>query len=123
MASEQALTMNLVGCVDAIKAYLDTFLAADPSTHLHLPFEEWFRLIMAFFILYKLSAGSRDIQGWDVSLCRETIDIETYLGQAIEHMRVPDQCHSDATEMTEGVVSKAMSITYVQDADPFCDCL
>lgn len=51
----------------------------DPTLYSSLPFEEWFRLIAAFFILYKLSAGHKDILDWNPRLCREIIDLEAYL--------------------------------------------
>lgn len=70
---------NLVTCVDSIKSYLETFLAMKPNMYSLLPFEEWFRLLISFFILYKLSAGSRDIPDWDVQKCRNIIDMEHYL--------------------------------------------
>lgn len=92
---DPALTLTLVGCVEAIKSYLDTFLDVDPSTHKHLPFEEWCRVIMAFFILYKLSAGHQDIPHWNVSLCRDVINLDEYLERTIARLRVPVVMNSE----------------------------
>ena len=78
-ASVEATSANLLKCVEAIKQYLDTFLVLDTASFSSLPFEEWFRLIIAFFILYKLSAGPRDMPEWDVKLCRSRIHLEAYL--------------------------------------------
>jgi hypothetical protein len=85
---DPALTLSLVGCVEAIKSYLDVFLAFDPSTHEHLPFEEWCRVIMAFFILYKLSAGHQDIPHWNANLCRDIINLDEYLRRTIAQLTV-----------------------------------
>jgi len=78
---------NLVHCVDAIKSYLDQFLRIDASDYDALPFEEWSRLVMACFILYKLSAGPREFSGWDVQLCRSRIDLELYFDVVAGRLR------------------------------------
>ncbi|KAK4554978.1 hypothetical protein LTR86_007744 [Recurvomyces mirabilis] len=77
---------NLVSCADAVKQYLNNFLAmsADPGS---LPFEEWCRLIMAFFVLYKLSAGPCEFPKWNVQLCRSVIDLELYLTAIADKLR------------------------------------
>lgn len=81
------LAKNLLTCVDAIKHYLDAFLAIDFNAFTSLPAEEWFRLIIACFILYKLSAGARDIPSWNVELCHQVIDLEAYLSAIAQRIR------------------------------------
>lgn len=78
---------NLLSCAQAIKQYLDSFLLIDPSRYSLIPFEEWSRLVIAFFILYKLSAGSRDVPDWNTQLCRNTIDLETSLTTVARRLR------------------------------------
>nr|OQO32678.1 hypothetical protein B0A51_00056 [Rachicladosporium sp. CCFEE 5018] len=79
VSGSSALLANLVGCVDQIKCYLDWFLAVDVACYNKMPCEEIGRLILAFFVLYKLSVGPREIAGWDVQLSRNTLDLEIYL--------------------------------------------
>jgi hypothetical protein len=74
-----ALGDNLLACVDAIKDYLDILLAMEGSQWNYLPCEEWSRLIIACFILYKLSVGPREVSGWDVTVCRGRVDFARYL--------------------------------------------
>jgi hypothetical protein len=96
-----ALGENLLACVDAIKDYLDTLLAMDGSEWNHLPCEEWSRLIIACFILYKLSVGPREIIGWDVDVCRRRFDFAKYLDAVADHI-----CNSrQSREMPETIES------------------
>lgn len=74
-------------CGEAIKQYLDIFLSLDVDNYNSLPFEEWFRMIIGFFILYKLSAGIREIPEWDVQLCRRRVHLEGYLIAAASRIR------------------------------------
>lgn len=74
-----ALGDNLLACVDAIKEYLDTLLAMESSEWNYLPCEEFSRLVIACFILYKLSVGPREVSGWDVEMCRSRVDVEKCL--------------------------------------------
>lgn len=82
-----AIEKNLLACVNAIKKYLDSFLSLDVNGYKSLPFEEWSRLIISFFILYKLSAGSKDISNWNTNLCRNIIDLEAYLTNVARRVR------------------------------------
>ncbi|KAK4957047.1 hypothetical protein LTR10_005003 [Elasticomyces elasticus] len=84
---QSPLIGNLVNCIDAIKQYLDAFLRTDSLICGTLPFEEWLRFVLAFFVLYKLSFGPREVPAWDVELCRRTIDLEAYLSGAVAHLR------------------------------------
>jgi hypothetical protein len=81
-----ALNDNLIACVAMIKDYLDTLLAMDSSEWNYLPCEEWSRLIVTFFVLYKLSVGPREVSGWDVEICRSVIDTEKYLDAVADHV-------------------------------------
>ncbi|KAK3717731.1 hypothetical protein LTR37_005502 [Vermiconidia calcicola] len=82
---------NLVSCVDAIKRYLDCFLALDPTLHIQLPYDEWSRLVVALFVLYKLSVGPKELPGWEVSICRSTIDLEAYLSDVVGRLQHGNQ--------------------------------
>jgi hypothetical protein len=78
-AGATALSTTLLACVDAIKNYLDSLLVINGTDWDTLPCEEWSRSIAAFFVLYKLAAGPREISDWDVDMCRSCIDLSSYL--------------------------------------------
>jgi len=97
------LHTNLVALMDAIKNYLDALLAIDGAEWNSLPYEEWSRTIVAFFILYKLAVGPREIPGWDVTLCRSTIDLATYLDVVAERLSHSSQAFSPRQQANDGV--------------------
>nr|OQO16802.1 hypothetical protein B0A51_15821 [Rachicladosporium sp. CCFEE 5018] len=66
-----------------------------------MPCEEIGRLILAFFVLYKLSVGPREIAGWDVQLPRNTLDLEIYLERSatqLEQAKTNDGVPSGISE-------------------------
>jgi len=97
------LHTNLVALVGAIKNYLDALLAIDGAEWNSLPYEEWSRTIVAFFILYKLAVGPREIPGWDVTLCRSTIDLATYLDVVAERLSHSSQASDPRQQANDGV--------------------
>lgn len=97
------LNTNLVALVNAIKNYLDTLLAIDGAEWNTLPYEEWGRTIVAFFILYKLAAGPREIPGWNVTLCRRTIDLAKYLDDVAERLSSSTQAFKPGQRSNNGV--------------------
>ncbi|KAK3074892.1 hypothetical protein LTR53_002282 [Teratosphaeriaceae sp. CCFEE 6253] len=96
-AAQRLLFGNLASCADAIKQYLDVVLALELAVCGALPFEEWCRFIMAFFVLYRLSIGPREVPEWDVQLCRQTIDLEMYLGRAATFLRQASRLDSGSS--------------------------
>lgn len=92
--------MALVG---AIKNYLDALLAIDGAEWNSLPYEEWSRTIAAFFILYKLAVGPREIPGWDVTLCRSTIDLAQYLDVVAKRLPHSSQALKPGQQANDGV--------------------
>lgn len=101
--SSPALVTNLLACVDAIKAYLDTLLSLEDVQWDSLPCEEWNRLVVAFFILYKLCAGPREVSDWDVGLCRGSIDLEHYLETVADRVCVAGYTLESSTNTSEGL--------------------
>ncbi|KAH8803339.1 hypothetical protein F5884DRAFT_847183 [Xylogone sp. PMI_703] len=93
------LIMNLIKCVDSVKKYLDCFLTIPTSEYHRLPLEEWFRVIMACFVLYKLSLGLSEVPGWNVHIARETADLEDYLSLLLNRLKLtqPTQIPLSAT--------------------------
>lgn len=98
-----ALVTNLLACADAIKAYLDTLLSIEDVQWDSLPYEEWNRLIVAFFILYKLCAGPREVSGWDVGMCRSIIDLEHYLETVADRVCIAGYTLESSTNTSEGL--------------------
>jgi hypothetical protein len=98
-----ALNANLLALVGAIKNYLDALLATDAAEWSALPYEEWGRTIVAFFILYKLSVGPREIPGWDVTFCRIAIDLAKYLDVVAERLSSSTQASKPGHHCNNGV--------------------
>lgn len=83
--AQSDITESLIKCVDAVKGYLDSFLSLQcPSDR--LPFEEWLRLIVAFFVLYKLSVKLPEVPAWNFECARRIIDLEAYLVTVISRL-------------------------------------
>ncbi len=123
--SNPALIANLTKCVDAIKAYFDVMLATPIGDLPYLPFEEWNRFIMAFFVLYKLSVGLPDVSDWDPQLTRQTVDLEVYLSFAIECLRasraeeaVPDIAASGMFAVMPEILESARTSYAAKRANP-----
>lgn len=94
---------NLLALVGAIKNYLDSLLAIDCAEWNTLPYEEWGRSIVAFFILYKLAVGPREIPGWDVTLCRSNIDLAEYLDVVADRLAYSSQGSKSEQQANDGV--------------------
>jgi len=97
------LDANLMACVVAIRNYLDSLLAVDGDEWNSLPCEEWCRTIVAFFILYKLAAGPREILGWDVTTCRSSIDLAEYLNVVAERLSQSSQTLEPKQQANDGL--------------------
>lgn len=94
---------NLMALVVATKNYLDALLAVDGAEWNSLPYEECSRTIVAFFILYKLAVGPREIPGWDVASCRSTIDLAQYLDNVAECLAHSSQAFKPGQQANGGV--------------------
>lgn len=86
LPAHSTLIANLVKAVDAAKEYLDCFLDTPTEIYNSLPLEEWFRLIVAPFVLYKLSIGLSEVPEWDAQIARETMDLERYMDILIDRL-------------------------------------
>jgi len=91
---------SLTRCVDAIKGYLDSFLTLESESDI-LPFEEWLRLILACFVLYKLSVRLPEVTAWNFEYARRTIDLEAYLAALISHIRTA-RCEANQPDTMVG---------------------
>jgi hypothetical protein len=60
-----ALSATLSKCLDASADYVECFLAMPAADLQHLPFQDWTHLVLALFVIYKLSTGIADVPEWD----------------------------------------------------------
>lgn len=81
------INRHLTSCVDAIRDSLNALLATDPALDIFMPLEENFRIIMSFFVAYKLSVKLIEVPQWDVNVARETFDLHDYLGRFMDRFR------------------------------------
>ena len=80
------VVINLIQCVNVAKEYLDIFLAM-PVTEYHiLPMFGWYRVILAIFVLYRLSIGLLVVPEWSPLIARETVNLEHYLGIIVDRL-------------------------------------
>jgi hypothetical protein len=92
----------LVKCVESSKEYLDMFLDISTSDYYSLPIFEWFRIVFATFLIYRMSIGIVAISEWSPLLARETIDLEEYLSvienrvASVETRLPSNSSHSDS---------------------------
>jgi hypothetical protein len=82
-----ALNITFQSCVNAAKDYLDCFISTLTPEYHHLPFEEWTRLTLALFVLYKLAIGLPEVPGWDPEMARSTCDLDQYLTNLLNRLK------------------------------------
>ncbi|KAA8644964.1 Zn(II)2Cys6 transcription factor domain-containing protein [Aspergillus tanneri] len=70
---------NLVKCVSSTKEYLDNFLAIPTKEYSVLPIAIWYQVILALFVLYRLSVGLSEVPEWNTDIAQVTVDLEVYL--------------------------------------------
>lgn len=90
----ESLSTTFRNCLLAAIAYLEC-LFETLEEHLRLlPFEEWTRLTLAFFVLYKLSLGVSDVPEWDPVLARDACNLQWYLKRALTCLESIKKQHS-----------------------------
>lgn len=87
LSAHPILIFNLVKCTDAAKEYLDCFLAVPVTEYHSLPLEEWLRVILAPFVLYRLCSGLREVPDWTTESARQTVDLTYYFDQILNRLR------------------------------------
>lgn len=93
---------NLFSCVHSINQYLTSFVTIAPAEYRRLPYVEWYRLISATFMLYKLSLGLHNVPGWEVNRVREIVDLGGYLNTiASRFSSVQDVFHARNSSCTD----------------------
>jgi hypothetical protein len=76
----------LIRCTQLTKEYLDLFFAIPETEYTRLPFCIWYKVVIAVFILYRLSIGVSEVPEWDVNLTQQTIDVDSYFRRLSSHL-------------------------------------
>jgi hypothetical protein len=83
-----ALVTNLIQCTEFTKEYLDLFFTIPTTEYTSLPFCIWYKVVIAVFILYRLSTGVCEVPEWDVNLTQQTIDVDSYFRRLSSHLEL-----------------------------------
>lgn len=78
---------NLVKCVSSAKEYLDLFLAVPAAEHTSLPISAWYQVILAVFVLYRLSVGLSEVPEWNGEIAQESVDLQEYLDTLLSNLQ------------------------------------
>lgn len=78
---------NLVKCVSSTKEYLDLFLAIPAAEHTSLPISAWYQVILAVFVLYRLSVGLSEVPEWNAEIAQESVDLQEYLDTLLSNLQ------------------------------------
>lgn len=92
----------LVRCLQGAKDFLDSFLTIPATEYCLLSAVQWYALIYATVIVYKLSAGLRSIPEWDVRVAREAAPLETYLETCCQRMEIAAASRNSTTDDEAG---------------------
>lgn len=79
---------NLIRCVNSTKESLDFFLAIPITRHGSLPFATWYQVILAIFVLYRLSVGLPEAPEWNVEIAQQTVDLQAYFDTLLSYLQV-----------------------------------
>ncbi|OJK01825.1 hypothetical protein ASPACDRAFT_1880196 [Aspergillus aculeatus ATCC 16872] len=78
---------NLTKCVSSAKGYLQIFCALPAAEQSFLPFSTWYQVILAVFVLYRLSVGLPEVPQWSVDIARQTVDLQECIDQLRSHLQ------------------------------------
>ncbi|CAI7582769.1 unnamed protein product [Penicillium palitans] len=78
---------NLVKCVSSTKEYLDLFLAIPATEHTSLPISAWYQVILAVFVLYRLSVGLPEVPEWNREITHQSVDLQEYLDTLLSNLQ------------------------------------
>ncbi|KAJ5382640.1 hypothetical protein N7517_000551, partial [Penicillium concentricum] len=87
LSTPSMVIRNLVKCVSSTKEYLDLFLAIPAAEHTSLPFSAWYQLILAVFVLYRLSVGLSEVPEWNREIAHQSVDLQEYLDTLLSHLQ------------------------------------
>ncbi|OQD98515.1 hypothetical protein PENSOL_c009G08319 [Penicillium solitum] len=78
---------NLVKCVSSTKEYLDSFFAIPTTEHNSLPFSAWYQVILAVFVLYRLSVGLSEVPEWNGEIAQKSVNLHEYLDTLLSNLQ------------------------------------
>jgi hypothetical protein len=78
---------NLVKCVSSTKEYLDIFFAIPAAEHGSLPFPAWYQVILAIYVLYRLSVGLPEVPDWDREIAQQSVNLQEYLDTLLSSLQ------------------------------------
>ncbi|KAJ5415116.1 hypothetical protein N7465_003811 [Penicillium sp. CMV-2018d] len=78
---------NLVKCVSSTKEYLDLFFAIPAAEHTSLPISAWYQVILAVFVLYRLSVGLPEVPEWNREIAHQSVDLQEYLDTLLSNLQ------------------------------------
>jgi hypothetical protein len=81
-------TTVVTGCMKAAKGFFDAFLTIPVSEYPFLAAHQWFSLVYATVMLYKLSLGLYRLPSWDVSITQSFAPLEEYIDKLCKNMIV-----------------------------------
>lgn len=87
----------LLRCLQGARDFFETFLTIPASEYCLLSAVQWYGLIYATVIIYKLSVGLKAVPEWDVEIARNLAPLEMYLDTCCERMEV-----ASSTRQTDG---------------------
>ncbi|KAL4875020.1 hypothetical protein BJY04DRAFT_233085 [Aspergillus karnatakaensis] len=80
------LIHNLIDCVTSTKEYLDWIFTVPSVEYNHLLFAAWYQVILAAFVLYRLSVGLSEVPEWDVEMVQRIVDPAEYFSTLLSHL-------------------------------------
>ncbi|RAH41858.1 Zn(II)2Cys6 transcription factor [Aspergillus brunneoviolaceus CBS 621.78] len=87
LSAHPMVISHLTDCVSSAKDYLDIFCALPAAAQRRLPFSTWYQVVLAVFVLYRLSVGLPEVPQWNVDIARETVDLQEYTDQLLSHLQ------------------------------------
>lgn len=88
MQDASARILVLRYCLEAAKDYFETFLTIPASQYQLLASVQWYSLIYATIVVYKLSLGLPKVPEWDIAIARSFAPLDVYLDTCIERMKI-----------------------------------
>ncbi|KAJ5159732.1 uncharacterized protein N7482_006736, partial [Penicillium canariense] len=137
LSASPMLISNLIRCVESTKAYLDFFFTIPEMEYHKLSFSIWYQVVLAVFVLYRLSVGVSEVPEWDVNLTKASLDVEEYLGVLSSHLQsirldtavlpkslftmMPEIIASVETSYATAMVNSALIVDTRHPHQPFSD--
>ncbi|RAH70425.1 fungal specific transcription factor domain-containing protein [Aspergillus aculeatinus CBS 121060] len=87
LAAHPMVISHLTDCVSSAKDYLDIFCALPAAAQCRLPFTTWYQVVLAVFVLYRLSVGLPEVPQWNVDIARQTVDLQECTDQLLSHLQ------------------------------------